>query len=269
MSILLNSLAAIAYAGAGSVRTEAGPDAPASRWWKLLGATGWLLQGAGLAAFFFVGPDAPHFGWSLALSITAWLLVAIHGLESEFLQRPTVPRIVWWIAAAFCLLVVVAPPTRTVAVGESVWFTVHWVLGLAAYGLIAAAVLHGVWLWRSENRLHAARGPAMPVGDEMLPLLMLEKLMMRLTWAGFAMLSVSVLFGVVLGEKLSGRPFQSDHKTVFSLLAWAVFAGLLAANLALGLRGKRAVKWLITGSVLLLLGYAGSRFVLDVVLHRP
>lgn len=268
MSILLNSLAALAYAGAGSVPSHATPDRPASRWWKPLGITGWLLHGAGLAGFFFIGPDAPVFGWSLALSITAWLLVAIHGLESEFLQRATVPRAVWWIAAGLCLLVLLAPPTRTVAAGESVWFTLHWVLGLAAYGLIAAAVLHGVWLWRSEDRLHDVKGPAAPAPDT-LPLLMLEKLMMRLTWAGFIMLSISVLFGVVLGEQLTGRPFKSDHKTIFSLLAWGVFAGLLLANRALGLRGKRAVKWLMAGSVLLLLGYVGSRFVLDVVLNRP
>ena len=59
-----------------------------------------------------------------------------------------------------------------------------------------------------------------------------------------------------------------DHKTVFSLLAWIVFAGLLAGRRAFGWRGPRATGWLYAGAVLLLLAYAGSRFVLEVVLHR-
>jgi len=35
-----------------------------------------------------------------------------------------------------------------------------------------------------------------------------------------------------------------------------------------GWRGRQATRWLYSGAVLLLLGYAGSRFVLEVVLAR-
>ena len=56
---------------------------------------------------------------------------------------------------------------------------------------------------------------------------------------------------------------------MFSLLAWAVFAALLLGRHLRGWRGKRATRWLYTGAVLLLLAYVGSRFVLEVLLHRP
>ncbi|MDH3460672.1 MAG: cytochrome c biogenesis protein CcsA, partial [Burkholderiaceae bacterium] len=64
-------------------------------------------------------------------------------------------------------------------------------------------------------------------------------------------------------------PWRWDHKTVFSTLSWVVFAGLLAGRHAFGWRGRRAMRWLYAGAVLLLLAYAGSRFVWEVVLQRP
>jgi ABC-type uncharacterized transport system permease subunit len=36
-----------------------------------------------------------------------------------------------------------------------------------------------------------------------------------------------------------------------------------------GWRGRRATGWLYAGAVLLLLAYAGSRFVMQFVLGRP
>ena len=47
-----------------------------------------------------------------------------------------------------------------------------------------------------------------------------------------------------------------------------VFAVLLIGRARFGWRGMQAVRWLVAGSTLLLLAYVGSRFVLEVVLHR-
>jgi ABC-type uncharacterized transport system permease subunit len=55
---------------------------------------------------------------------------------------------------------------------------------------------------------------------------------------------------------------------VFSLLGWTVFATLLLGRSARGWRGRRATRWLYAGAVLLLLAYVGSRFVLEVLVHR-
>jgi hypothetical protein len=67
---------------------------------------------------------------------------------------------------------------------------------------------------------------------------------------------------------LYGRAWRWDHKTVFSVLSWFVFATLLLGRARFGLRGRRAVNVIYIGSVLLLLAYVGSRFVLEVVLGR-
>jgi ABC-type uncharacterized transport system permease subunit len=103
----------------------------------------------------------------------------------------------------------------------------------------------------------SARGP---MG---LPLLRLERLTFRFVEAGFAVLTLALVLGA-----LTTVQWRWDHKTVFSLLGWAVFAALLAGRQWQGWRGRRATRWLYVGAVLLLLAYVGSRFVFEVVLGR-
>jgi len=81
--------------------------------------------------------------------------------------------------------------------------------------------------------------------------------------AGFVVLSATLLLGWYFSS-----PWQWDHKAVFSVLAWCVFAALLAGRRAFGWRGRLATRWLYLGAALLLLAYVGSRFVLEVLLHR-
>jgi ABC-type uncharacterized transport system permease subunit len=58
------------------------------------------------------------------------------------------------------------------------------------------------------------------------------------------------------------------HKVVFSVLGWLVFGALLVGRYRYGWRGKLALRWILTGSVLLLLAYIGSKFVFEAILHR-
>ena len=103
-----------------------------------------------------------------------------------------------------------------------------------------------------------------------LPLLTLERLTFRFAGAGFVLLSATLAAGLLFGETFygAGRAWRWDHKTVFSVLAWFVFAALLLGRARFGWRGRKAVRVLYAGSLLLLLAYVGSRFVLEVVLGK-
>jgi ABC-type uncharacterized transport system permease subunit len=76
------------------------------------------------------------------------------------------------------------------------------------------------------------------------------------------------LSGVGFSEQLFGRAFKLDHKTIFTMLSWALFGLLLAGRKWRGWRGKTALSFTLTGFATLLLAYVGTRFVLEVVLHR-
>jgi ABC-type uncharacterized transport system permease subunit len=53
------------------------------------------------------------------------------------------------------------------------------------------------------------------------------------------------------------------QKTLLTLLAWAVFAGLLLGRFYLGWRGHVAIRWTLAGVVLLLLIYCGTGYLLN------
>jgi len=100
----------------------------------------------------------------------------------------------------------------------------------------------------------------------------METLLFRVITVGFLLLSLTLASGMVFSEQLFGRALEFTpkiaHKIVFSLLSWAVFAGLLIGHRFYGWRGRMAIRWTVSGFVFLLLAYVGSKFVLEVLLHR-
>jgi ABC-type uncharacterized transport system permease subunit len=221
----------------------------------------WLLHGIVLA-IGLVG-DPPRFGFAPALSVTAWLVLTVYAVERQLFPQLEARWALAGLGAAAVLLPLFFPGTP-LHVSASPWLPLHWALGIASYGLFAAAVVHAWLMMRVERHIRVAADP-----QAGLPLLTLERLTFRFATAGFILLSATLLAGVFFSEKLYGYgAFKWDHKTVFSILAWVVFAFLLLGRLRFGWRGRKAVRVLYIGSILLLLAYAGSRFVLEVILRR-
>ncbi len=138
----------------------------------------------------------------------------------------------------------------------------HWALGIAAYGLIAAAVVHAWLMQRAEKAMRLGTTP-----DTAMPLLTLERLTFRFVGAGFVLLSATLVVGGWFSEMINQR-WVWNHKTAFSVLSWLLLGVLLLGRWRLGWRGRTAVRMLYLSAGLLLLGYVGSRFVLEVILHR-
>jgi ABC-type uncharacterized transport system permease subunit len=229
---------------------------------RLMLFSGWVLHGLMLAQGLLGEPQ--RFGFAPALSTTAWLVLAVYAIESRLLPQLQAQ---WALAGLGAVAVALAEifPGSVYTRAASIWLPLHWALGIASYGLFAAAVTHG-WLMQRAER-------AMRLGTQSsagVPLLTLERLTFRFVEAGFVLLSATLLVGWLFAEQLygPGLAWQWNHKTIFSVLAWLTFAGLLVGRMRLGWRGLKAVRLLYVGTGLLLLGYAGSRFVLEVVLNR-
>ena len=222
----------------------------------------WLLHGLTLA-WAMLGGQA-RFGFAPALSVTAWLVAAVYAVESHVYPKLQTR---WALSAlgAVAVLLALAFPGNLLHANASLWLPLHWALGIASYGLFAVAVAHGWFMTRAEDRIRLAADP-----DSGMPLLTLERLTLRFVAAGFVLLSATLLVALVFGEQLYGPQSvrKWDHKTVFSLLSWLTFAILLIGRMRFGWRGRVAVRMLYAGSGLLLLGYVGSRFVMEVVLGR-
>ncbi len=229
---------------------------------RLLMVAAWLGHAGVLAFGFGLAGDAAHFGFGPAMSMTTWLVLGIYGVETWL--YPQLPAR-WGLSAAGATLLLVAwaLPGHALPERGSVLLAVHLAMGVASYGLFGVALLHAWATRRTESQIRmAAQAPAG------LPLLMLERLTYRLVTAGFVLLSATLLGGYFFGHLWSDLPLRWDHKILLSVLAWAVFAVLVIGRRVLGWRGARAIHMLYVGSGFLLLAYAGSRFVLEVILER-
>lgn len=258
--VLLSLAAALAYGASALLRRRhvaAGHGAL---------VLAWLLHSAAIASRLFA--DTPHFGFAPALSVTVWLVLAVYAVESRFFPALQVHPALAALGAAAVLLALWFPGAP-LHVEASPWLPLHLALGVASYGLFAAAVVHAALMGRAEKQMRRAAA-----GNGSLPLLTLERLTFRFVGAGFVLLSATLLAGWLFDEHLYGAATTAthaskwNHKTVFSVLAWITFAALLLGRSRFGWRGPAAVRVLYVGAGLLLLAYVGSRFVLEVVLGR-
>lgn len=206
-----------------------------------------------------LGRGAARLGFGPVLSVTVCLALAVHAVDGRFLGVLTVRRLLALFGVAGVALGWLFPGEPKVL--GSAWAPLHWLLGVASYGLFAVSVLHGVVLDATERRLRLRT--AAPASMPGLPLLQIERMTFRFVQAGFAVLTAAIVLGIATTVQ-----WRWDHKTVLSLLAWMIFAWLLFGRHAWGWRGRQATRWLYAGTLVLLLAYAGSRFVLEILLKR-
>lgn len=242
------------------------PSAGGSAKLRGLLLAGWLMQALALVldiAGVGGASTGARFGFAPALSMTLWLVLAVYLVESRFVPLPGVRRRL----AGLAVLVVAlawAFPGESRPLAASPWAPLHWVLGLASYGLFGVAVLHAAMLNRAERQMRLKQPGAMgSMGAMGLPLLRLERLTFQFVGAGVVTLSLALLLGWWFTPH-----WRWDHKNLLSVLGWLVLTVLLTGRQLFGWRGRRATRGLYFGAALLLLAYAGSRFVLEVLLQR-
>ena len=231
-----------------------------------------ILGHATLLALAIAGGGDFRFGFAHALSATLLLGVAVLWVEGMFVPVRGLDVLVL-PAAAVCVLLPVPFQGAPIAADiDSTALRLHLLVAIAAYSLLTIAALHALLMTLLDRRLHAPlQAPAQGLGrifGQLPSLLALEKLLFQLISAGFLLLTATLVTGVFFSEQLFGRALRFEHKTVFTIASWLVFAGLLGGRVVFGWRGRTALRWTFTGFLMLLLAYVGSRFVLEVILGR-
>lgn len=271
---------AVLVAGGGPIPPAGGAHGEGRpAWWHVLMLAALASHGMLLHETIFPA-ERMMFGFAFALSAMLWLGVGIYWIESFFFSLAGLGLIVIPVALVASLMPLAFPGSQILGYAARPLFKLHFIIANVAYGLFTLAAFHAFLMLLAERRLHGFRhAPARPpeqqpnewLGrwlDLLPPLLTLEKLLFRLIGAGFVLLTLTIASGLLFSEELFGRAFRLDHKTVFALISWAMFGGILAGRIFRGWRGKVALRWVIASFGILLLAYVGSRFVIEVVLHR-
>ena len=233
-------------------------------------ALAWALHGAALWPDM-LAHGTLRVGIAFMLSAALWISVAAWWIENRNFALDGMRRMVMPFAALAAILPPLFPGSLMPVQDQSPAFGWHVAVAVLAYSTLTIAAFHAVLMAFQESRLHtrgAAGGWLAAAIDQLPALLTMEKLLFRMIGIGFVLLSLTVLSGVVFSEQLFGRALRWDHKNVFALLSWILFAALLAGRRWRGWRGKTALRFTLAGFATLALAYVGSRFVFEVVLHR-
>jgi len=230
-----------------------------------------LVHGA-LLAQDILGGGGLRVGFAQALSASFFVACVLLWIEGFFVALGGLYALITPLAALAALLPLAFHGIPLAAEGSALALRVHLGVSILAYSLFTIAALHSVLMASIDRYLHQPSRDGSPsIGallSQMPPLLALESLLFRQLSAGFLLLTASLGSGIAFSEELFGRPLRFDHKTVFAIIAWLVFAGLLLGRYAFGWRGRVAQRWLFVGFLMLLLAYIGSRFVFEVVLDK-
>jgi len=207
-----------------------------------------------------------RFGFGQALSVTLWVAVLLYWVESLFFRLEGMQAPILALAAVTSPLPALFPGLPSPPYAHSLELRLHLLLAMLAYGLFTIAALHAALMTLMERHLHG--GPVLGPFAALPPLLTMERLLFRVILAGFVLLTLTLATGMVNSEVVFGRSMTFTHETVFGVTSWIIFAALLAGRHFYGWRGRIALRWTLAGFIALLLAYVGSRFVLEVILHR-
>ena len=212
--------------------------------------------------------------WKSDLSVALWVSVA--SSVSVFALIAAVSREAWRLAPLLlpylCLLALLAivwgqapsqaPPSSV----PDAWLLLHIVVSVATYAFCTIAAVAGAAVLIEERSLK--RKGAMRLTRLLPPLVDAESLQIRLLGAAEIVLGLGVVTGISVQYLKSGSLIALDHKTVLSLIAFAVIAALLLVHHRSGLRGQRAARLVLLAYLLLTLAYPGVKFVTDVLMGQ-
>jgi ABC-type uncharacterized transport system permease subunit len=218
-----------------------------------------------LSGSVFAG-DQMYLGVGNSVSVIIWLTVLIYWAGGIFYRLEGLQVIISAAAAALVWAPLALPSVRPLTHTNLPAFRLHLLISLLAYSLFTIASLQALMMAALEKRLHGGRLPAFLLS--LPPLLTMEMLLFRIIVVGFLLLSLTLFSGMMFSEELFGQPLKFTHKVVFGILSWCIFGALLAGRHVYGWRGRRALHYTLAGFVALILAYIGSKFVLEIVLHR-
>ncbi len=232
------------------------------------GKTVWViaLVAAALHGWMLIHSTFKSSGINLAffnsLSVTAWFTVMITLLLN--FTRPVINLGLIQFPLASLILVlsiIFTSSNNTTVQPETQW---HVLISVIAYALLTIAAAQALLVSLQDKRLRHHR----PGGflQALPPLAVMETVLLQLLLVTFIMLTLALATGFIFMDDLFGQ--RLVHKTTLSSIAWLLLAVLLIGQWRWGWRGQKTAAMTMGAFVSLLLGYFGSKFVIELVLHQ-
>ncbi len=225
-------------------------------------ALGGLLLAAFAIESVITTPQGLQLGLGPVLALFIWMATVTHlplrrRLRLEHLDFPL------WLGAATAIPIGVWVRDAASAPVEqlSVALRMHILLSLLAWSVLTLAALQSIACAMQSHRLRAHREPLFPQ-----PLMLMEQNSFRLIGIGWVLLVGGIATGFLFVENFLIQHLA--HKAALTILATVLFGVLLAGRTLRGWRGDQALRWVLVAWVMLFVGYAGVKLILEYGLHR-
>jgi ABC-type uncharacterized transport system permease subunit len=192
-----------------------------------------------------------------ALSFFAWILCGVYLFVSSRLRVRAIGVVLVPLTLVLDLAARLTPSNESHGVG--LLGIVHITLASFGVALFLVAAGGAIMYLVEERNLKAhrsgrlfGRGPALET---------LDTLNRRTTTAGFSFFTLALIVGAAWMLQMPGGHGLLSPQYLLSTVAWLLYAGLIAARVGVGLRGRRA-------AVLTVAGAATALAVLVVYLVR-
>ena len=218
-------------------------------------AGGFVLQTALLGyrlwtQTFLAWDDVYAYLGLLSWAIVAAYLITVWRYPIDALGAFIVPLA--FLAAAVSGVPEITPTTLPAAF-RNLWLGIHIFVALLGYAALTLMFCAGVMYLMQENQLKSKRPGAL---YHRLPSLsLLDDLNGRALILGFPLLTQGIITGSVWAKYLHGSYLHWSLTSLPLLLAWMMYALLLAGRFAMGWRGKKAAFAAVGGFVVVLVSY--------------
>lgn len=198
-----------------------------------------------------------------ALSLTVWTTICLLMLSNIFQATESLGLPVYSLAIIILGVQSISHEPAVIIHADS-GVTVHILSSISAFGLITIAALTAGLVAFQHNALRQHK--LIGLLRTLPPLTLMENLLFEFIGVGLLLLTASLVTGMLYLEDLFAQHLV--HKTVLSITGWLVLTTLMTGRFLFGWRGPKAVRWTIAGFTLLMLGYFGSKVVLELILHQ-
>lgn len=259
MPLTLSLLAALLYAAAAWRALRAAPADALSQ--RLLVPLALGLH-AGALMVQTVSGQRLSIGVAEAASLLTWLsalMLWVFCLREPLLALGSVH----YPLTALCALWPALAGNQGTPIPLDDWrLGVHIVLSLFSAGLLTLAVIHALAIAILDRVLH--RPDNIALARRLPPLQTMEKLLFQLIFVGFFLLSLTLCSGLLIIPDLHGEHLA---QLLLTAGAWLIFSVLLWGRLRYGWRGRTAIRWALSGYIMLVAAYFGSKLLLEQIFN--
>jgi ABC-type uncharacterized transport system permease subunit len=209
-------------------------------------------------------PDGINLGFFKVSSLIFWVINLAFVIS--LIRRPleNLLLILFPLAALSVVTSALAPGNASPFESIPTGLLLHISSSVLAYAVLTIATCQAAVVALQDHQLrhrHAAG-----IVRALPPLQLMESMLFELLWVGLILLSLSIASGMLFLEDMFAQHLV--HKTILTLAAWGLYALLLWGRHYLGWRSQTAVKLTLAGFAVLMLGYFGSKLVLELILQR-